>query len=113
MWTYSIVEPGLVFETINRETTGAAFVATLIRLRYDRGGLLCHGASESVEIRYRRVSNVHVICCVLPDVFMIEWLNKHEQAGTTRVTKHSQPIAQIAILVPLLVHQCSVSNMRG
>jgi len=78
MWTYGIVEPRLVFKTINRETPGAAFVATLIRLRYDRSGLLYNGASESVEIRYRKVRNVHVLCRVLPDVSVIEWLNEHE-----------------------------------
>jgi len=99
-WTYRIVESRDVFETVNRETPSPAFVAVLIRLRYDRSGLLCRGTNERVEIGYRGVGNVQVICRIIPDVFVIEWLGGHEQTGTASVLKHSQPIAQIAILVP-------------
>ena len=92
MWTYGIVESRLVFETINRIAPGSAFVAILIRLRYDRSGLLGRAANEGVEVRYRKVGNVHVVCRVFPDVPVVEWLSEREQDGVTAVASTHGPL---------------------
>ena len=98
--TYGIVESGFVFKPINRETTSATFVAILICLRYDGGGLLCRAANEIVGLGDRKVGDVHVSCCILPDVLVIERLDEREWAGTAKVPKYSQPIARFGIPGP-------------
>ena len=78
MWTYGTIKSRLILKAINRETPSTTFVTILIRLRYDGSGLLCYAAHVDVEMRHGRVGNIHVVCCILPDVFVIEWLYEHE-----------------------------------
>jgi len=74
LWTYGIVKSRLVLKAINRETPSTAFVTILIRFRYDGSSLLCRATHVDVEMRQRRVGNIHVVCCILPDVSVVERL---------------------------------------
>ena len=77
--TYRAIKPGLILKAVNRETSRTPFVAILVGLRHDGGGLLRGATNEGIERRNTRIGDIHVVCCIFPNVSVIEWLNKSEK----------------------------------
>ena len=98
--TYGVVESGFVFKPINRETPSTTFVAILIRLGYDGGGLLRLATNKFVGTGSREVGDVHVSCCILPDVPVIERLDKREWAGTAKFQGTHSPLSSLRYQSP-------------
>ena len=76
--TYCVVESRFILKAINRVAPAASFVAILICLRYDGGCLLQDVTDESVQRRSIRIGDIHVVCCIVPEVPVVEWLEEGE-----------------------------------